>query len=165
MRSARARPSPTRRRCTRWCAGSASATATCRRAASAATPTSRCARAGAAKLGTRCEIKNLNSFRFLRAARSSYEVRAPDRADRGRRHGASRRRASTTPTATRRARCARKEDAQDYRYFPDPDLLPLVDRRRVDRARARRRCPSCPRRWRARFVARLRAAAPTTRRR
>ena len=62
------------RRCTRWCAGSASATATCRKAASAATPTSRCAAQGEAKLGTRCEIKNLNSFRFLQQA-IEFEVR------------------------------------------------------------------------------------------
>ena len=39
-----------------------------------------------------------------------------------------------------------KEDAQDYRYFPDPDLPPLVDRRRMDRPRATRACPSCRRR-------------------
>ena len=48
--------------------GSASATATCRKARSAATPTSRCARLATTKLGTRCEIKNLNSFRFMEQA-------------------------------------------------------------------------------------------------
>ena len=60
-------------RCTRSCAGSASATATCRRDRFAATPTSRCA-AAASPLGTRCEIKNLNSFRFMEKA-IEYEVR------------------------------------------------------------------------------------------
>jgi len=76
-----------------------------------------------APLGTRCEIKNLNSFRFMERA-IEFEVRRqveliedggtviqetrlfdPDRGE------------------TRSMRT--KEDAQDYRYFPDPDLLPL----------------------------------------
>ena len=80
--------------------------------------------AGAVTLGTRCEIKNLNSFRFLEKA-IDYEVRRqialiedggavvqetrlydPDRDE------------------TRSMRS--KEDAQDYRYFPDPDLPPLI---------------------------------------
>jgi aspartyl-tRNA(Asn)/glutamyl-tRNA(Gln) amidotransferase subunit B len=80
--------------------------------------------AGADKLGTRAEIKNLNSFRFLQHA-IDFEVRRqveliedggtvvqetrlydPDRGE------------------TRSMRS--KEDAQDYRYFPDPDLPPLV---------------------------------------
>jgi aspartyl-tRNA(Asn)/glutamyl-tRNA(Gln) amidotransferase subunit B len=66
-------------------------------------------------LGTRCEIKNLNSFRFMQDA-IDFEVRRqieletrlydPDRRE------------------TRSMRS--KEDAQDYRYFPDPDLPPLV---------------------------------------
>ena len=45
-----------------------------------------------------------------------------------------------------------KEDAQDYRYFPDPDLLPLVIARRLDRARAAKPCRNCPARCAARFV-------------
>ena len=56
------------RSCTRWCAGSTSATATCRKARSAATPTSRCAARARPEFGTRREIKNLNSFRFLQQA-------------------------------------------------------------------------------------------------
>ncbi len=79
--------------------------------------------AGSAALGTRCEIKNLNSFRFMEQA-IRFEVRRqialiedggmvvqetrlydPDRDE------------------TRSMRS--KEDAMDYRYFPDPDLLPL----------------------------------------
>ena len=72
-------------RCTRWCAGSASATATCRKGRSAATRTCRCG-APAEALGTRCEIKNLNSFRFMEKA-IDYEVRRQVGAARGRRHG------------------------------------------------------------------------------
>ena len=36
-----------------------------------------------------------------------------------------------------------KEDAHDYRYFPDPDLLPLELERRLCRRRQRRACPNC----------------------
>ena len=57
-----------------------------------------------------------------------------------------------------------KEDAQDYRYFPDPDLPPLVDRRRVDRARAARACPSCREAMRDATGRGARAAPTTTRR-
>jgi len=79
---------------------------------------------GQKEFGTRCEIKNLNSFRFLEEA-IQYEIRRqieliedggtvvqetrlydPDRGE------------------TRSMRS--KEDANDYRYFPDPDLLPVV---------------------------------------
>ena len=91
--------------------------------------------AGETRLGTRCEIKNLNSFRFLERA-IEYEVRRqvgliedggtvvqetrlydPDRDE-------------TRPMRT-------KEDAQDYRYFPDPDLPPLaIEPAWIERVRA-----------------------------
>jgi aspartyl-tRNA(Asn)/glutamyl-tRNA(Gln) amidotransferase subunit B len=104
-------------------------------------------RPGAA-LGTRCEIKNLNSFRFLQHA-IEYEARRqvhliedgytvvqetrlydPDRGE------------------TRSMRS--KEDAQDYRYFPDPDLPPLViDAKWIDDVRAA--LPELPAAMKARF--------------
>ena len=104
--------------------------------------------AGEAKLGTRAEIKNLNSFRFLQQA-IEFEVRRqveliedggtvvqetrlydPDRGE------------------TRSMRS--KEDAQDYRYFPDPDLPPLV----IDDAwivRIKSEMPELPEAMKARF--------------
>ena len=92
-------------------------------------------RVGEKRLGTRCEIKNLNSFRFMQQA-IDFEVRRqvaliedggtvvqetrlydPDRSE------------------TRSMRS--KEDAQDYRYFPDPDLPPLaIDAAWIERVRA-----------------------------
>ena len=74
-------------------------------------------------LGTRREIKNLNSFRFLQQA-IEYEVKwqIETLEDGGRIHQAT----VLFDPATGQTRSMRsKEDAQDYRYFPDPDLLPL----------------------------------------
>jgi aspartyl-tRNA(Asn)/glutamyl-tRNA(Gln) amidotransferase subunit B len=104
------------------------------------------------KLGTRCEIKNLNSFRFMEQA-IEYEARRqieliedggtvvqetrlfdPDRGE------------------TRSMRT--KEEAHDYRYFPDPDLLPLVvGKEDIERIRAA--LPELPPAKRERFVAEL----------
>jgi aspartyl-tRNA(Asn)/glutamyl-tRNA(Gln) amidotransferase subunit B len=106
-------------------------------------------RAGESKLGTRAEIKNLNSFRFMEEA-IEFEARRqiailedggsvvqetrlydPDRGE------------------TRAMRT--KEDAQDYRYFPDPDLLPLViSEKEIERIRAE--LPEMPEAMRARFA-------------
>ena len=106
-------------------------------------------RQGDAKLGTRCEIKNLNSFRFLQHA-IEFEVRRqieliedggtvvqetrlfdPDRGE------------------TRSMRG--KEDAQDYRYFPDPDLPPLaIEEAWIDRVK--KNLPELPQAMKARLV-------------
>ena len=112
------RPWTTRRRCTRWWCGSASATATCRKAASAATPTCRCARPGA-PLGTRREIKNLNSFRFMQQA-IDFEVQWQiDRIEDGLARS-SRRPCCSTPTAARRARCAARKTRTTTATSPTP---------------------------------------------
>jgi len=79
---------------------------------------------GSARLGTRCEIKNMNSFRFLRQA-VDYESR---------RQAAILRAGGQVEQETRlfdpqrgETRSMRsKEDAHDYRYFPEPDLPPVV---------------------------------------
>ena len=83
-------------------------------------------------LGTRCEIKNLNSLRSLVRAIEYEAARQADLA-RGRRARSSRRPATGTRTPAAPAPCARKEEADDYRYFPEPDLVPLDPSARVDR--------------------------------
>ena len=77
-----------------------------------------------APLGTRCEIKNLNSFRFMEQA-IEYEARRQIGVlDDGGTVAQETRLYDPERNETRPMRT--KEDAQDYRYFPDPDLLPLV---------------------------------------
>lgn len=77
-----------------------------------------------APFGTRCEIKNLNSFRFLEEA-INYEVRRQiELIEDGGTVVQETRLYDPDRKETRSMRS--KEDAQDYRYFPDPDLLPLV---------------------------------------
>jgi len=92
-------------------------------------------RAGDTKLGTRCEIKNLNSFRFLEKA-IEYEVRRQiDLIEDGGTVVQETRLFDPERNETRSMRS--KEDAQDYRYFPDPDLPPLViDAAWIERIRA-----------------------------
>jgi len=75
-------------------------------------------------LGTRCEIKNLNSFRFMQEA-IEFEVRRQIALlEDGARVVQETRLYDPDKHETRSMRS--KEDAQDYRYFPDPDLPPLV---------------------------------------
>jgi len=77
-----------------------------------------------APLGTRCEIKNLNSFRFLEKA-IEYEVRRQVELIEGGGKVVQETRLYDPDRGETRAMRS-KEDAQDYRYFPDPDLLPLA---------------------------------------
>jgi len=80
--------------------------------------------AGSNKLGTRCEIKNLNSFRFLERA-IEYEVkRQIEIIEDGGKIEQETRLYDADRDETRSMRT--KEEAHDYRYFPDPDLLPLT---------------------------------------
>ncbi|MGZ5039246.1 MAG: Asp-tRNA(Asn)/Glu-tRNA(Gln) amidotransferase subunit GatB, partial [Usitatibacter sp.] len=75
-------------------------------------------------LGTRCEVKNLNSFRFLEKA-IEYEVRRQVALiEEGGKVVQETRLFDPERGETRSMRS--KEDANDYRYFPDPDLLPVV---------------------------------------
>jgi aspartyl-tRNA(Asn)/glutamyl-tRNA(Gln) amidotransferase subunit B len=79
---------------------------------------------GRAGFGTRCEIKNLNSFRFVERA-INYEVARQVEVIEG--GGSIRQETRLYDSARDETRPMRsKEEANDYRYFPDPDLLPLV---------------------------------------
>ena len=75
-------------------------------------------------LGTRCEIKNLNSFRFMEEAIAYEAKRQIGVLEDGGKIQQETRLYDPERHETRSMRI--KEDAQDYRYFPDPDLLPLV---------------------------------------
>jgi aspartyl-tRNA(Asn)/glutamyl-tRNA(Gln) amidotransferase subunit B len=75
-------------------------------------------------LGTRCEIKNLNSFRFMEQAIEFEARRQIELLEDGGKVAQETRLYDPDKGETRSMRS--KEDAQDYRYFPDPDLLPLV---------------------------------------
>ena len=104
---------------------------------------------GQAEYGTRCEIKNLNSFRFMEDA-INYEVRRQiELIEDGGRVVQETRLYDPDKKETRSMRS--KEDAQDYRYFPDPDLPPLmIAQEWIERVRAT--MPELPGAMRERFV-------------
>jgi len=103
---------------------------------------------GVAELGTRCEIKNLNSFRFLERALEYEARRQIDVLDGGGAIVQETRLYDSEQDETRSMRT--KEEAHDYRYFPDPDLLPLeVSDDWIARIRAG--LPELPQEKRARF--------------
>ena len=78
---------------------------------------------GEKKLGTRCEIKNVNSIKFMQMAIEHEANRQVDVIENGGSIDQETRLFDTKKNETRSMRS--KEDAHDYRYFPDPDLLPL----------------------------------------
>ena len=100
-------------------------------------------------LGTRCEIKNLNSIRYVMQA-IDYEARRQVQIlEEGGRVEQQTRLFDAGRGATRPMRS--KEEAHDYRYFPDPDLLPLaLDSEWVARLRAE--LPELPDAKKARFI-------------
>jgi len=79
---------------------------------------------GQKEFGTRCEIKNLNSFRFIEEAVHVEVRRQIELIEDGGKVEQATRLYDPDRKETRAMRS--KEDAQDYRYFPDPDLPPLV---------------------------------------
>ena len=106
-------------------------------------------RAGSPTLGTRAEIKNLNSFRFLQQA-IDFEVRRQiELVEDGGTVVQETRLYDPERDETRSMRS--KEDAMDYRYFPDPDLLPLAIGREWIEEIARG-MPELPGAMRERFV-------------
>ena len=104
---------------------------------------------GQAEFGTRAEIKNLNSFRFVEKA-INYEVeRQIDLLESGGTVVQETRLYDSVKGETRSMRT--KEEANDYRYFPDPDLLPLeITADEIEQIRAT--LPELPDAKKARFV-------------
>ena len=78
---------------------------------------------GSKDFGTRCEIKNVNSIKFMQMAIEYEANRQVDLIEEGKSIDQETRLFDTKKNETRSMRS--KEDAHDYRYFPDPDLLPL----------------------------------------
>ncbi len=92
-------------------------------------------RRGESAFGTRCEIKNLNSFRFVERAINHEVERQVELIEGGGKVVQETRLYDPDRHETRPMRS--KEEANDYRYFPDPDLLPLViDEAFVEEVRA-----------------------------
>ncbi|HNB07594.1 MAG TPA: Asp-tRNA(Asn)/Glu-tRNA(Gln) amidotransferase subunit GatB, partial [Thauera aminoaromatica] len=106
-------------------------------------------RKGATEFGTRREIKNLNSFRFLQQA-IDYEVQwqIDTLEDGGRVVQAT---VLFDPDTGETRMMRSKEDAHDYRYFPDPDLLPLMISPEW-KARVQAEMPELPGAMKARFM-------------
>jgi aspartyl-tRNA(Asn)/glutamyl-tRNA(Gln) amidotransferase subunit B len=106
-------------------------------------------RKGEQKLGTRAEIKNINSFRFLERA-INYEIeRQIDLIEDGGRVVQETRLYDSERDETRSMRS--KEEANDYRYFPDPDLLPVTVSTE-DIARIRAGLPELPEQKKQRYI-------------
>jgi aspartyl-tRNA(Asn)/glutamyl-tRNA(Gln) amidotransferase subunit B len=104
---------------------------------------------GEKTLGTRCEIKNLNSFRFMERAIEFEARRQIEILEDGGRIAQETRLYDAERDETRAMRT--KEEAQDYRYFPDPDLLPLVvSEETIERIRST--LPELPEARRSRFA-------------
>lgn len=105
---------------------------------------------GASKLGTKAEVKNVNSFRYVRAA-IEYEIeRQIEVIESGNRVIQESRLWNAGEGRTYSMRS--KEQAHDYRYFPEPDLPPLVVSAKL-RATAASRMPELPEARRARMMA------------
>ena len=105
---------------------------------------------GQEKFGTRREIKNLNSFKFMTQA-IEYETRwqIETLEDGGTIHQAT---VLFNPDTGETKAMRSKEEANDYRYFPDPDLLPL-EVTPADKARVQATMPELPEAMKARFEA------------
>jgi len=103
---------------------------------------------GQAELGTRAELKNINSFRFLEKAINFEVERQIEVIEDGGRVVQETRLYDASKDETRSMRS--KEEANDYRYFPDPDLLPVeIDQAFIDQVVAE--MPELPDARRARF--------------
>ena len=104
---------------------------------------------GDAKLGTRCEIKNVNSIKFMQMAIIYEAKRQVELLESGKSIDQETRLFDTKKNETRSMRS--KEDAHDYRYFPDPDLLPLnLDKKLIEKIK--KDLPELPDEKKERFI-------------
>ncbi len=100
-------------------------------------------------LGTRCEIKNVNSIKFMQMAIIYEAQRQVDLLESGKSIDQETRLFDTKKNETRSMRS--KEDAHDYRYFPDPDLLPLnLDKKLIEEIK--KDLPELPDQKKERFI-------------
>jgi len=107
---------------------------------------------GAEKFGTKAEVKNLNSFRFLKQALDFEIARQVALIESGERVVQETR--LYNPDLGETFSMRSKEDAHDYRYFPEPDLVPLrIGSEWIERVRAS--MPELPAKKRARFTGEL----------
>jgi len=106
-------------------------------------------KSGDKKLGTRCEIKNVNSIRFMQMAIEYEAKRQVELLESGKKIDQETRLFDTKKNVTKSMRS--KEDAHDYRYFPDPDLLPLnLEKSLVDKIKGE--LPELPDEKKERFI-------------
>ena len=104
---------------------------------------------GDKKLGTRCEIKNVNSIKFMQMAIIYEAQRQVELLESGKSIDQETRLFDTKKNETRSMRS--KEDAHDYRYFPDPDLLPLnIDNQLIENIK--NNLPELPDQKKERFI-------------
>jgi len=104
---------------------------------------------GDKKLGTRCEIKNVNSIKFMQMAIIYEARRQVELLEAGKSINQETRLFDTKKNETRSMRS--KEDAHDYRYFPDPDLLPLnLDKELIEKIKSN--LPELPDQKKERFI-------------
>jgi len=104
---------------------------------------------GDKKFGTRCEIKNVNSIKFMQMAIEYEAKRQVELLESGKTIDQETRLFDTKKNTTRSMRS--KEDAHDYRYFPDPDLLPLkLDKSLIEKLK--KALPELPDQKKERFI-------------
>jgi len=104
---------------------------------------------GDKELGTRCEIKNVNSIKFMQMAIAYEAQRQVELLESGKSIDQETRLFDTKKNETRSMRS--KEDAHDYRYFPDPDLLPLnLDKKLIENIK--KNLPELPDQKKERFI-------------
>jgi len=106
-------------------------------------------RMGDSKLGTRCELKNINSFRFVERAINFEVERQIALIESGGKVAQETRLYDPNKNETRPMRS--KEEANDYRYFPDPDLLPVIVTQAMI-AEVQNDLPELPHQKRQRFI-------------